>query len=393
MKRNKMLKNLLALDDQVQIIEKKLNDNGYLVIRCIFARTGIQERYGAEINSDFEATKLYKEYRSPKEVFKPEVLKAFRNVVITNDHPQGLLTSSNTSSHSVGFVSSEVIVIDNTYLECEITIYDKGVIEDIQNGKVELSAGYLYSLLMVENEEYDYLQTDFKPNHIAIVQAGRCGLECSLAFDNQSKPNKGKSMKKIVFKRMMPDGSENIIATIEVSDESAVAVQGVADMIFKKSEAMVTASKATDEELTALKDDVKAKDEEIEEKTTALDKLQAQVDTHQQVGTDAKAVQALALDLAGVIVVAQDCAIDTTGKDIESIKKAVISKVQPDLALDGKSPEYIGYAFDNVASQLKGADASFLKAMQFTPVKGLDEKQKLANDAQTTFGKTYGGND
>ena len=390
-----MKNKLIAFDNSVEIISKKKNENGYLVLKCIFARTGIQERYGAEINPDFEATKLYREYRSPEEVFKPEVLEAFKNVVITNDHPQELLTSQNTKYHAIGFVSSEVAIVDDTYLQCEITIYDDDAIDDIENGKSELSAGYLYSLLMVENMDYDYIQTDIKPNHIAIVQAGRCGSACSLAFDTNPNQNKGNDMKKIVFKRMLPDGKEAVISEIEVSDESAEAVQGVADMIFEKSKKMLEASQGKDE------DEVKAKDEEIESLKTELsskdeeiDKLQAQIDTNKEknVGTDSKAVMAMAQDLAGVIVVANDCGIDTTGKDTLSLKKEVIGKYKPELALDGKSESYVESAFDIVALQIKDADSSFLRGLDAVPSKALDEKQKEQNEAQDNFNSKFGGN-
>lgn len=382
MKRNRFT----AFDNSVEIISKKINENGYLVIECVFARTGIQERYGAEINPDFEASKLYREYRSPEEVFKPEVLKAFQNVVITNDHPTELLNPHNTKFHAMGFVSSKVQIIDNAYLQCEITIYDHETIEDIESGKKELSAGYLYSLEIVENPDYDYIQTDIKPNHIAIVQAGRCGSTCSMAFDEKPNLKKGEIMK-IIFKRMLPNGETEVITEIEVSEESAEAVQGVADLFFEKSKKMVEASKDSEDELQGLKDEVKAKDEEI-------DKLNAEIDTKktQPVATDSKAVIAMAHDLAKVLVIANDGGIDTQNKGIDCIKKAVISKYQPNLALDGKSPEYIKYAFDNVAQQLKGADSSYLAGLHTKPSKAFDETQKQTNEAKASFNTKFGGN-
>jgi len=386
-----MKNKLIAFDNSVEIISKKKNENGYLVIKCIFARTGIQERYGAEINPDFEATKLYREYRSPNEVFKPEVLEAFKNVVITNDHPQELLTSQNTKYHAIGFVSSEVAVVDDTYLQCEITIYDDDAIDDIENGKSELSAGYLYSLLMVENMDYDYIQTDIKPNHIAIVQAGRCGSACSLAFDTNPNQNKGNSMK-VIFKIMLPDGTEKVVSEVEVADEElGKNLQGIADSMFEASKGVKATDedevKAKDEEINSLKDEVATKDEQI-------DKLQAQVDTNkeQNVGTDSKAVMAMAQDLAGVIVVAKDCGIDATGKDTLSLKKEVIGKYKPELALDGKSESYVESAFDIVALQIKDADSSFLRGLDAVPSKALDEKQKEQNEAQNSFNSKFGGN-
>ena len=388
------LNKFIALDNSnIEIISKKINENGYLVIKCIFARTGIQERYGVEINADFEASKLYKEYRSPEEVFKPEVLQAFQNVVITNDHPKELLTPHNTKFHAMGFVSSKVEIIDNTYLQSEITIYDHETIEDIESGKKELSAGYLYSIEIVDNANYDYIQTDIKPNHIAIVQAGRCGSSCSMAFDKKPNLKKGEIMK-IIFKRMLPNGETEVITEIEVSEESAEAVQGVADLFFEKSKKMVEASKASDEVVNAKEEELKTLRDEAKAKDETIDKLQADLDTKEpkEVATDSKVVIALAHDMAKVIAVANDAAVDTGSKGITCIKKAVIAKYQPDLALDGKSDEYVGYAFDNIATQLKGADSSYLKGLDFKPTKALDEAEKQTEEAHVSFDTKFGGN-
>lgn len=382
-------KSLLAKDNKIEIISKKLNENGYLVINCIFARTGIQERYGVEINPSFDPYKLYKEYRSPEEVFKAEVVKAFKYVTITNDHPSDQLDSTNTKDHAVGFVSSEVEVVENSYLKCEITIYDQNTITDIEAGKVELSAGYLYSLLLVDHSDYDYIQTEIKPNHIAIVQAGRCGSACSLALDNQS--YKGENMKKI-FKMMLPDGSEVVVAEIEVSEESSEAVENAIKLVLEKSKDLVKTG-AKDEEKEGLKDQIESKDLEIKSKDDEIAKLQADLDTKKDPvpAKDCKIVQTLAHDLASVMVVAGEAGIECKGLDSVAIKTAVITKYDPELALDGKSPEYIGYAFDNIAKQLKGANGSFLKALDLKASPALDEKQKANDEAKNQFNSKYGG--
>lgn len=388
----KKLNHIRAFDNKVEIIEKKINDNGYLVLKCIFARTGIQERYGVEISEEFEASKLYKEYRSPKEVFKNDVLESFQRVVITNEHPTELLTNTNTKYHAVGFVSSKVEVIDDAYLQCEITIYDLSTIEDITNGKVELSAGYLYSITMVENPQYDYIQTDIKPNHIALVQAGRCGSSCSLAFDKNPNLKKGENMKKVVFKVKQPDGTDKVIIEIEVSEDSYAAVQSVADKIYEMSSDVCTANKGNDEEVETLKEESSKKDEEIESLKEANDKLQAEVDTKKPVAMDDAKIQKVAIDLASVMLVAKDSDIDYVGKDALTIKTDVIKKFNPDLGLDGKSAEYIGYAFDNIALQLKGADSSYKDALNIKPSKALDEQTKQVDEAKTGFDSKYGGN-
>lgn len=388
----KKLNHIKAFDNKVEIIDKKINDNGYLVLKCIFARIGIQERFGAEISEDFEASKLYKEYRSPKEIFKKEVLESFQRVVITNDHPNETLTNKNTKYHAIGFVSSIVEVIDNAYLQCEITIYDLSAIDDISSGKVELSAGYLYSIIMVENSEYDYIQTDIKPNHIAIVHAGRCGPVCSIAFDKNSNLNKGENMKKVVFKVKQPDGTDKIIIEIEVSEDSFEAVQSVANTIYEMSSTVCTANKGADEELESLKEEVSSKDEEVTTLKEANDKLQAELDTKKPVAMDSAKIQKIATDLASVMLVAKDCNVDYAGKDTLTIQKEIIGKFNPDLNLDGKTNEYVGYAFDNISIQLKGADSSYKQAMTIKTSPAFDEEAKKVDEAKDGFDSKYGGN-
>jgi len=383
MKNRKQIK---GLDNNITIIDKKINDNGYLVLNCIFARTGIQERYGAEISPDFEQTKLYKEYRSPAEVFKTSVLEAFKNIVITNDHPQEQLDSTNTKFHAIGFVSSTVEIIDNSYLQCEITIFCDDTIEDIQAGKVELSAGYLYNLLIVEDEDYDYIQTDIKPNHIAIVQAGRCGSICSLAFDKKPNSKQGKKML-VKFKKLLPDGTEEIVKEVEIADEElAKTLQVVADSLFKATSPV----KATDDE-TAKDKEIETLKTESKVKSDEIDKLQAEADTNKTVATDSVALTVLATDLAGVMMVAKDSGICVVGKDIQAIKTEVVKKYEPNIDLAGRSAEYLGYAFDNVSQKLAGADSDYKKANVIKPSKAILEEQKATDEASDSFQSKYGG--
>ncbi len=387
-------KKFLGRDNNLTIIDKNFNENGYLVIKCIFARTGIQERYGFEINSDFEQDKLYKEHRSPEEVFKSEVLEGFKNIVITNDHPKETLTIKNTKFYAVGFVSSTVKIVDNSYLECEITIFDDLTIKDIQNGKKELSAGYTYQLELVQHSNYDYIQKNIKPNHIAVVQAGRCGSACSMSFDK--KPKKQRKKMKVKFKKMLPTGTEETVDTIDIKDEKAAKkMQIIADKMFeatKKIKSEDTGDKKTED----LKDtgDKKIKDlkNKIKEKMAEIDKLQAQVDIKpKEIANDTKTIISLATDLASVMLVAKDSGVCSKNKDSLTIKTEIIKKFQPNLDLTGKSSEYIGYAFDNIASQLDEANTSYLKALDLKVGNGLDKLTKKTDKAEKLFNTKFGG--
>ncbi len=386
----------LAQDNKVEILSKKINENGYLIIECIFARIGIQERYGVEISPAFEPSKLYKEYRSAKEVFASSVLEGFRNVTITNDHPQEQLNSINTKYFAVGFVSSDITIHENKFLKCTITIFDQNTIDDIQAGKIELSAGYLYSIIMAEGKEYDYEQIDIKPNHIAIVEAGRCGSACSIAFD--TKLTKRINMKKIVFKVMLPNGEEKILMEIEVPEDLAVQVQELADAVFANSKELCDALSAKDEDIVESENQIKEKDEEIVSKDSMISTLQAQVDSSKQTpAKDCKIVAGLAKDMASVAFFASDVlgskVEDILAKDSLTVKKEVIAKVNPNMDLTGKDSNYVDSAYDVIKAQFASADKSYLLAMNMTAEANDTEADKEQIKAKDNFAKKFlGGN-
>ena len=368
--------NFLGLDSAVEFLSESINDRGYLVISCRFARVGIQKRLGSEISPDFEPDKIYKEYRSPDEVFKDSVLEGFRTVVLTDDHPEVLLDAQNTKDHLIGFVSSEVKAVENTHLQCEITIIDKEIIEKIQAGKVELSAGYLYALELVDHADYDYLQTNIIPNHIAIVDAGRCGSSCSIGMDSNLKQEIKKM--KITFYGTNAKGEKIELSSVDVPEDQSEAMQAVADATYANSQSLSDAlvKNAKDMDELQAKSDMTPSEDEIKE-------------------ANDKTIAVKAFDLAHVMVVAKDALGDTAcfkGKDAETIKRQVLTKHKPEMALDGKSPEYIAYAFDALTEQLNEAKDSYETGLGLIPtVIGKDEKPDDLNVALDAFTKKIGG--
>ena len=359
--------------DFINITSWKHTENGYLLVKVAFAKWGLQERLGSEISEDFEPNKVYKELRPKSEVLKS--VERWGHVVVTNDHPEPMLDVTNTAEFSVGYPCTEVAVDEKEKaLTCELLIFDAHTIDEIKNGKSQLSAGYYFSLEKVAGESYDFIQKDITPNHIAIVERGKCGKKCSIAKDNQPQPNtKETKLKKIIFKKLLPNGEEYIISEVEVPADSADAVQKTADKIFNDSKTMLEASKKTLEANEELK--------------TANDKLQAQLDNVPTPAKDAdvkKQVEAMADARLAVVMVARDADITTDNKSDAEIKKEVIKKYSPQIALDGKSDAYIDASFDLVAENLKAGDSSFLRANDLNPT-----LPKVDNEAETDFNSKY----
>lgn len=66
----------------------------------------------------------------------------------------------------------------------DLTIFSAEIQEAVESGKVELSLGYFCKYRQEEGEfkgqHYDFIQTDLEGNHIALVDCGRMGRQCSV---------------------------------------------------------------------------------------------------------------------------------------------------------------------------------------------------------------------
>ena len=357
-----MLKKLKATDNY-PLTSFSRTDNGYLLVTATFARSGFQKRLGAEISPAFVSTKLYTELRTKEEVLKD--IERWEKVLLTNDHPTEQLNPNNTKALAVGNPLGKVKVEEgeNLFLTLDFLVYDAETIAEIEAGKTELSAGYTYDLEAVEGEEYDFLQKSIVPNHIALVHRGRCGASCSIANDEDpTSTQKENTMKEIIFYILL-NGKKTVFKKEEVAQDQAQALQTLADELFEKQEA------------------------QAKELQMKLDELQAKLDNAPKPATDAdiqNAIEVKAKELSSVLLVASDCAIETDGKTAQELKKEVVAKLNPALALDGKSDEYLNASYDNLVTQAKEANHSFQEALNINPANdGVDVKQK--------FNQKYGG--
>lgn len=168
-------------------------DTGFLHINGVIARTGIQVYSNAELGDFSEPLKLVNVYRPREEVLKEESLQSFINAPVTDDHPMEFVTVDNIKELGKGSTASyETYNKDGIdYIKAKLVVTDKELINKVINGKMELSAGYSQNLVKEKGEfegiTYDYKQTNIKINHIALVDSARCGSECKLVFDNNSK--------------------------------------------------------------------------------------------------------------------------------------------------------------------------------------------------------------
>ena len=161
---------------------------GFLKAPVILSRTGVQHYLGLELGiTGDRATEKIGVLRPAAEVFAADSLDSFVNMIVTDDHPAEMVNINNVKKLQIGQVSD--VKKDGSVLSGVITITDKKALKKIKDGKLEVSVGYGNELVKesgtFEGIKYDFIQTQIRGNHLAIVDAGRCGSACKLTLDKK----------------------------------------------------------------------------------------------------------------------------------------------------------------------------------------------------------------
>lgn len=166
------------------ISARTLTAEGFLDVRARISRVGVQEYYAFELGDlflDRDPFSIVKVYRPADEVFRPSAMDSFAKKPVTINHPWEGVTASNVKEVQVGF-SGERMERDGLFLAGSLRIQDAGAVNRVQRGEGELSAGYTCDITResgeFEGERYDAVQRNIIGNHIALVDAGRCGPLC-----------------------------------------------------------------------------------------------------------------------------------------------------------------------------------------------------------------------
>lgn len=170
-----------------RVTRREYTDEGFLRVPGNVARTGIQEYLARELGLPGDPNRIIRVYRPAEEVFKDESLASFDGVDVTVNHPDGLVNSENFKKVSAGVVRG-VGRRDGDFVQCDLIVKDKAAINAINSGKCELSVGYtaVYTEapgMTADGDPYDYVQSDIRINHVAVVDRARAGNLAKL-FDH-----------------------------------------------------------------------------------------------------------------------------------------------------------------------------------------------------------------
>lgn len=365
-----MSKKTIQARDFVSLTSRRVTDEGYLVAPGTLARCGVQEYRAYELGLDAEGMdpmKVIRLHRPPEEVFDAASMASFENKPITIEHPQVAVTAENWAELAKGEVRD--VACRGEWMSGTLLVKARDAIEALQSGKVQLSNGYTFELDMTpgttaDGRAYDGVQRNIRGNHVALVDAARCGSACRIA---DSQPNlEGQTMadaKRKVTVDGIPleveDTAAGVIDTLITQRNEARDALGAAEKTLKAEikigdkvfvigagataigDALVAALATKDAEIAILKKDVvtpEARDAMVADWAKLIGDAKRLVP---ELVTDGKTCLAIRREVIGTLV----------GKDATA--KAVADAVLAGKALDAAEPEAVRATFNALAAAIR----------------------------------------
>jgi hypothetical protein len=171
-------------------------DNGWMKADAVITRIGV---FGYRCDG-----KMRYELRPPDEVFKKDAVDSFNLVPVTVDHPPvGVLDAKTTREFQRGVVSN--VHKDGANLAATLMLTDEDAIKDAENGRGQLSCGYLCDTEetpgvtsgipgVSDGQRYDAIQRNIRGNHVALVYTARAGENARIRLDGMMEEERKDSM-------------------------------------------------------------------------------------------------------------------------------------------------------------------------------------------------------
>ena len=368
--------------DSIPLGETYFTPEGYLIDNPILTRVGIFEYHNPDGT-------IRRELRLPEEVFAAESLASYKGKPVILTHEAGLVDVDNVQQEHIGTILSEGIQ-DGDNVRAQIVIHDA---ESLDYGLRELSLGYTQTPDETpgvwNGQPYDAIQRNIQINHLALVEKARAGEQARLNIDGEeqggnqmSKARKdGLTPEEIArlveeYKQRQAQRMENTNPTTDegtnpdeqtTDEDEADPVKEVKDRRDRRDasgdcETMDEASGVIaqqDEDIQKLLDfiaQLQAKidfDEASAEEEAKADsegetaEANADEEEHQENPLNMDSIDAYVNQKIELIRLGDKLNLDgiETMKPMDA-KKAIITKVHPNIRLDGKDTAYINAMFD-----------------------------------------------
>ncbi|MGO7044381.1 DUF2213 domain-containing protein [Rhizobium johnstonii] len=323
--------------------------DGYGVVSAKVARGGNVQLYlGSEVGMNDKAT--VRVYRPESEVFKKDAIASYAGVPVTINHPKNGVSAETWKDLAVGEVGDDVLR-DGEFVRVPMMLRDAKAIKAVEDGKRELSMGYSAEITFADGvtptgETFDAIMSDFKMNHVAIVDQARGGAELRIGdgADKWGAAPISTTDKETVT---MTDALRTVVVdglSVQTTDQGAQAIakllkdlESSAAKIVSSDAAHATAIATKDEEIGTLKaENQKLKD--AAPKPADLDKLVA--------------------DRAALVttIKAIDSKIEVSGVSDGDLRRAAVkAKLGDEMVKDASDAEITGM-FKAIAKDVKTAD-------------------------------------
>lgn len=307
--------------------KREYTDEGFLKAPARTARTGIQQYLAKELELDGDPMRVVNVYRPADQVFSADSLASYNGVDITDDHPSEMVNSDNYKALTIGHISGPAIQ-DGDYVLANLILKDATAIKLVESGKAQLSAGYTAEYkaepgVTADGIEYEFIQTDIKINHVALVDNPRAGSMARI-FDKQ--------MEKTMSKVVLDNGR-----AVELDDGVAAQVED--------SIARLTASAKT------AKDSQDAMQAKLDVSDEKMAKLEAKC-TDAAIAARVSAI-AKTLDSARLIA-GKDFTTDSVDETV--VQREALTVCRSKVDWSDKSDAYVAAAFDQKTEEVEDED-------------------------------------
>lgn len=197
---------MLAFDSYIfdNVTAREVDENGFLhVSLCNITKEQVAPYYGREIPMyealGFDANSIYYGYRPAEELQKGA--SSFNNLPLLDAHIKDGAKIKSAKEHRVGSLGDNTMW-NNPYLQNSLIVYDQEAIDKINSGEQkELSCAYRYDPIKQEGiwngQKYDFLMSNIRGNHVALVKEGRAGSDVVVADSQLEKENEMEEVKEI----------------------------------------------------------------------------------------------------------------------------------------------------------------------------------------------------
>lgn len=164
----------------------RTSGDSLICIGVPIAREGVQEYAPAELGLDGSGSVIV--HRPGAEVFDPTAMASFEGVPLTDGHPPSLLNPGTWSAYTRGHVQNvrpgPPDSDGNRTLIADLVVHDANLIDNIRNGKRQISCGYKCEYQ--PQTDGTLVQRAIRGNHVAVVDLGRAGSEVHIMDSKNS---------------------------------------------------------------------------------------------------------------------------------------------------------------------------------------------------------------